>query len=681
MAESYRYPKCFGPYLRYAIQTDFRSFASFETGVFTLFLLVEFEQAGLAKPFDDEMTKIGLTIRFGASAEDQSHTRYVTMLADKSAVTQSHTVSVWEKIVAIWERYVSRVELSLPLKPSPKSPFLSRMLVHRWQDGASRPGKLLIGMMDDGCPFAAARFLTGRSTRVRGIWDQDQGRQPVNVVVGPNNSRPFGHVPPDFQYGFEFARDFRPPVGPEIGLDEWINRHLMPTTNSVDEDACYADADFTNLAQRELHGAHVMDVFAGSIPISSRIGPSQPGQDRRDPPSWLPGNPAVDLACGTDLVFVQFAKNCIEDATGVWLLAYVEQGIQYILSFAEPYWTERVIINLSYGPTTGPHDGTALLEARLTALVNHFNGSHGRPRLEIVLAAGNACLTEGHVVHVRHHHHPHHVEWTWRLPPDNPVLCFAEIWMTQADATGVAVSLISPSGVLYPSTANPAPNAPAGVDAPVAWSNYDTMWRLQVEPTIAGPGIVAEHGDWTVKVEHLRHNAELHAYVARTDPNLGVRTGAKASRFVDPNWERTRSDAASSTRVNGEFDKAGSLIHRHGTLNGIATAEDPSVHVAGGYIIIDGRKSTYASAGPARSGPLVRRRGPDYALPCDETFALEGIRAGGTRSGSVFRLVGTSVAAPQLAREVVRGPLPAATRIPNTPAGIEELGGGDLEPP
>ena len=103
-----------------------------------------------------------------------------------------------------------------------------------------------------------------------------------------------------------------------------------------------------------------MDVFAGRSPTSARVGPSNPGQDRRDPPSW---KPATDPACSADLVFVQFRDACIRDATGVWLKAYVFQGIQYILSFAHPTKTKKVVINLSYGPTTGPHDGTARLEA------------------------------------------------------------------------------------------------------------------------------------------------------------------------------------------------------------------------------------------------------------------------------------------------------------------------------
>jgi hypothetical protein len=683
MPEGGRYPKCFGPYLRYAISTNFRNFAFFDEGTFTLFFLVEFERAGLETTFQHDMINhAGVSVDFGPHTD---HTRYVAMLAPKSAVLEPRAVPVWEK-------YVSRVELSLPLKSSLQPPLARLKLADRWDAGKHRPGPILIGVMDDGCPFAAAHFLTRRSpgaplsTRVRGIWDQDQGKQPVNVVVGANNSRPFGQVPSDFLYGVEFSRDFKTPGGLQIGLDEWIDRHSTPT-GSIDEDGCYADAGFINLAGQQSHGAHVMDVFAGRVPTSSRVGPSHPGQDRRDPPSWKPGNPSTDPACGVDLVFVQFPENCIRDATGVWLLAYVEQGIQYILSFADPHRTEKVIINLSYGPTTGPHDGTALLEARLTALVKEFDRIHRKPKLEIVVAAGNAYLSEGHVAFTNGTNHPANAQWTWRLPPDNAVLCFAEVWMDNATAGGVTVTLKSPSGVTYTSTTGPTPPPPGvslppytGMYAPLVWGSH-RMWLLAVEPTIAGSGTVAEHGDWTIEVGGIPRNAEVHAYVARSDPNMGVRTGAKRSYFVDSKWEQTQSAEASCKYADGEFDKRGSLVHRDGTLNGIATAKDSSVHVAGGYILANGRKSPYSSAGPARRGPLTLRPGPDFVLPCDESYALGGIRAGGNRSGAVFRLTGTSAAAPQLAREVAKPALPPATSVPTSPVEIGRRGGGNLEPP
>jgi hypothetical protein len=257
--------------------------------------------------------------------------------------------------------------------------------------------------------------------------------------------------------------------------------------------------------------------------------------------------------------------------------------------------------------------------------------------------------------------------------------------MKTDDAGDVEVTLRSPSGVTYTPTAPvippPDPLPPAGVDVPIAWGSDDTMWRLQVEPTVATDGVVAEHGDWTIRLACIPEDAVVHAYVARTDPNMNVHTGAKLSHFVDAQWEETRSAEAGCIWVDGEFDRSGSLVRRHGTLNGIATAEDDSVHVAGSYILANGRKSRYSSAGPARPGPLTRRIGPDFLLLGDDSYALGGVLAGGNRSGAVFRLIGTSAAAPQLARYVAAGAtLPTPNHVPTDPPD-EKQGWGDLDPP
>jgi hypothetical protein len=668
MPDGESYPSCFGPYLRYAISTHFEYFEFFDPREnFRLFLLAEFKEAGQQDEFVDRLNGALSELHPGPSGPSvdlgpaDDAIPFATLRAPTIAVTP---VVPGSPVFVLWEQYVSRVELSLPLKLSISPPFAKRKVLQRWNEGQKSSAPLLIGMMDDGCPFAAAQFLRVAanapvSTRVRGIWDQNRGKQPVQV-----NTRFFGQALTDFAYGLEYRRD--PPSANQIGLDEWISLHLTPA-GSIDEDGCYAHARFARLASQQSHGAHVMDVLAGLTPISSRIGPSYPGGDRRDPPSWAPGNSATDPACDADVVFVQFSDDCIRDATGVWLEGYVFEGIRYIMSFAEPNVTQNVIINLSYGPTTGPHDGTARLESILNALVAEFDGSAGKPKLDIFLPAGNAYLTEEHAFFTRASGQPDHVEWTWRLPPDNTVLCFSEVWMDSAAATGAAVTLTSPRGNNIPVASNVVMGS-------------STMWRLEVGRTVAAPGIAAsEHGDYTIEVTGIPVNAEVHAYAARTDPNMGVTTGAKSSLFVDPNWERTLSAAASYTRVNGEFDKAGSLVSRFGTLNGIATATNTAVHVAGGYILLDGRKSPYSSAGPAR--PPSYRPGPDYVLPCDESYALTGMLAGGTRSGSVFRLVGTSVAAPQLARQFIKATYPQPYNFPTAPSEPEKRGAGDLPPP
>ncbi|WP_315777274.1 MULTISPECIES: hypothetical protein [unclassified Bradyrhizobium] len=695
------YPRCFDPYLRYAISTEFKNFEEnlqekwdrFDDDKYRLLLLIELKEAGTAADFAKVAGQLEptqpefATTKYGIElAPYAADSRYLTMRCRASAVLDS---ALHE---SVWGNYVNRVALSLPVKPSsPKSFQKSAPIRHRFKEGKEAPGPLLIGMLDDGCPFSAARFLRTSgplSTRVRAIWDQNQNKQPVAI-----GTRKFGMELTDFAYGLEYRRDFAAGIEPQqIGLDDWISLHAT-ATDGVDEDGCYAAAGFTTLARRDSHGGHVMDVLAGPVPISSRIGPSKPGKDRRDPPSWTPGRPSTDPACDADVVFVQFSDECIRDATGVWLKTYVVQGIQYILSFADPVKTRNVIISLSYGPTTGPHDGTAELESALSALVAEYNGKNNKPKLDIVLSAGNAYLSDGHVVFTSDSEQPEHVEWIWRLPPDNTVLVFAEIWVEDDEAQGVTVTLTSPSGkvqltsgcaVIGTTLPKPGGTTPQLI-GPIVWGK-DRMWLLEVGPTVVRPEDQAsnEHGDWTIKVDGIPENAEMHAYVARTDPNMGARTGAKRSHFVDSNWEQTRSAGASCTRIDGEFDRTGSLLDRFGTLNGIATGKKHRVHVAGGYVVADGRKTPYSSAGRPRGG---HRIGPDYVLPCDEDNALTGIRAGGNRSGAVLRLIGTSTAAPQLARQFarLRGglalPQPTAVPSPNDIAEIAKRGGGDLEPP
>ena len=147
-------------------------------------------------------------------------------------------------------------------------------------------------------------------------------------------------------------------------------------------------------------------------------------------------------------------------------------------------------------------------------------------RLDIVLAAGNAYLSEGHVAYARNQAtKPETVSWTWRLPPNNSVLCFAEIWMDTSFASRTVVTLTSPSGIVYtptpvqppPSPGNPILPPFTGVIAPLPWGN-STVWLLAVQPTGITPAAAApptissppaEHGDGTLTVEYI----DLHAKV------------------------------------------------------------------------------------------------------------------------------------------------------------------------
>jgi hypothetical protein len=500
-------------------------------------------------------------------------------------------------------------------------------------------GKTVIAIIDDGCPFAHQRFRFGAqqmNSRVFAIWDQNL-RKSVSVSDSSGLTRTFGEPPTDLSYGIEFRRT--PTTANVIGIDEWITMH-QTLTGGVDEESCYREAGFESLLPRYSHGAHVMDVFAGRIPPSSRL-----SFDPTSPPSFALA-PAPDVAGqdATDIIFVQLPRAAVDDPSGQWLATQVTDALYYILSCVDPTETDRLIVNLSYGPTTEPHNGNAILEDVMSEFTTFYDGTTHKPELSIALPSGNSRLRDWHLM-IQSTQAGEKKRWTWRVPPDNPVPIFTELWVPSAQAGGVSPVLFAP----FPYVGQP----PVITETTAVLGSH--CWVVTLPPTqaatlppVSGTTLPGAHGDWTIELTLAVPGIEVHAYLARSDPNMGARIAAKPSRFIDAGWEISKGGFANQTLKEGVRDIAGSLVARDGTLNGIATASDLRVRVAGGYRLNDKCCSPYASVGPSRES--APRKGPDYALPTDESPALLGIRAGGNRSGAVFRLVGTSTAAPQLAR-------------------------------
>ncbi|MDM0108755.1 hypothetical protein QTH97_27685 [Variovorax sp. J22R24] len=142
---------------------------------------------------------------------------------------------------------------------------------------------------------------------------------------------------------------------------------------------------------------------------------------------------------------------------------------------------------------------------------------------------------------------------------------------------------------------------------------------------------------------------EAHLYIARADHDMGARRRARASYLRD----KASDDARFRQPALRDEEAPRSVVRRAGTLNGVATGA--ASRVAAGYVgdwtdsTQDRRPSSYSSSGPSRDGTKV---GPDYAFMTDHSLAVKGVRASGVRTGTVARLVGTSMAAPQYAREL-----------------------------
>jgi hypothetical protein len=465
---------------------------------------------------------------------------------------------------------VKAIELSAPIQLNNND----------WLEAQVEPitpstGEVLFGVLDSGCPFAHKDITANGKTRVIGLWAQG--------LVYKQQS------PALFDYGKRF------------------NHGKLNAMLSRGEYSAYQGVSPTYLRSQLSHGAPVLNLIAGNIPQSSR---------------WTNGNlqPTWEAesssACQADIVCVDFPEKALEDSTGRWLGRYVLDGIHFILKHRKNDG-QKIIINLSYGPTTGPHDGSSLLELAFVELLNRYQN------LRLVVAAGNSRLSRLHADISLSKNVPKTIQWL--VPPDSASVNFAEIWFPAATKPSeYTVALFAPDGS-------------ACTLASVIVDSIRNMALLRISPTAstskAGNQSFAPPGVWTITLAcNTDQGGNTHVYVANTDVNLGFPRQARPSKLLDPDAVRLTDGCIAKT----------------GTLNGIGTAMHDRFYIVGGLVHTTGHAAKYSGAGSGRGA----RQSTNRQAFSEENGALHGILAGGTRSQSYLRLSGTSLAAPQFARSL-----------------------------
>lgn len=529
------------------------------------------------------------------------------------------------------------------------------------------PGKVqeVIGLIDDGCPFAQAAFAdpsSGGRSRVKLLWDQGA---PHDAGSGR-----YGRV-------FSCVELDKPKAGDDVGH--------------------YQSLGFSNLRRRATHGAHVMDLMAGPVHPRSRVSPSRMREQAGDgsaveAPTWAR---LGDAASRAPIFFVQLPKDAIEDPTGRWLPRYVLDGLDFLIEQAQRLWPptsplpsekqtqpaepperKRLVVNISWGPQTGPHDGSTLLEKAFEQRIAKFNQADRE--LIIVLPAGNSYESRAHAQFELRAGCP---SLHWQTMPDAGTPQFLEIWWPAGThARHARFQVTAPDGERLEW---PLPNKPtegsfmspgAGWIVTVVPHNDRFMALLALAPTRSGPDHASPpHGGWKIEVPAIVNSrvgkALVHVYVARNSANLGAGRRSKDAYLHDPVYETSRHGPPPRR------EPVESKVRREGTLTGIATGA--SVKVAGAYVLSrkkppDPNRDPEQAASYSSSGPGAGRdrRNPDWALPGDESPFLPGLLASGVRDGTAVRMVGTSVAAPQLARKYINreDPVVAPSQPPvNTP--------------
>jgi hypothetical protein len=514
---------------------------------------------------------------------------------------------------------------------------------------------VVIAVIDDGLPFAHRNFLNsaGDGTRIEFCWLQSSDTTPSGSVV----------------FGREFTRD---------AIDDLVAAH------GPDEDAIYARAGAVEPSRRHgstlnhiaSHGSHVLDAAAGL----------RPGTDQGD----------LDLM---RIIAVQLPAAITADTSGFRKDAFVLSALHYIFDRADrigaAYLDDEaaplpLVVNFSYGFTGGPHDGSDRLEVAIARLIE-ARQAQGKPTT-LVMPSGNTFgdrmngeipvdqLQTGMSYHI-----------PWRLQPNDRTSSYLEIWLPVAgeDAPTFALTIMEPKGIAC-QTESPLAFAcavqPQGGSLPAYSQNlalsgdiiglcvverYNDNWVrvvIALAPTEPGnPALpAAPSGRWTIALSKTA-GAELDAPVAcriqRDNDPFGYLRGARQSFFDDDADLRFTADGAVSRIENAPI----AFVRRLGTLNGLATHDKVSV-IAGCYGD-SGRATEYGASGPLRTATAPAGPGDvRLAAISDESTALRGVLAAGTRSGSVVRLSGTSMAAPQVARFLAMQHISQAkTPVPTIP--------------
>jgi Subtilase family len=474
-----------------------------------------------------------------------------------------------------------------------------------------------IGVFDYGCPFLRREYAAGAGgkTRVAALWHQE-----TFELEGP------WQLPAKMAYGREMS-----------GATIHKLRKTARTDYYIDEEEAGVYAGLNYLVDYDsprrrvytaTHGAHVLDV-AGGCP--------DPVSHRDD-----------DWASEAKLVFVQMPEDTAGDSSGASLGAYLLDALRYMLWVTDP--TEPLVVNVSYGGTAGPHDGTSLIEQAMDDLLMQ------RPyNFAIVLAAGNSAHQGLHTR--REASERRSALFRIAVASCDRTDTFVEFWYEMPTDAQLQFRTRVPDGDWSPwvvpddqtvlkDLAGQGETVAAFISRKRVPNGTKSMALLALRPTEApsdDDGPLAQAGQWEVE--------------ARLVPLKAGSSNPNPKPVSIDAWVRRDDSRPFKGSVQSSFLGI-TPEDAEETLSSIACGDHTIV--VGGFRWSDGLPAGYCSVGKRRKGqwPLV------YGL-CEWDSVTPGILACAVRSGETQLMNGTSVAAPVVARIVynlMKGSLENARR-------------------
>lgn len=387
------------------------------------------------------------------------------------------------------------------------------------------------------------------------------------------------------------------------------------------------------------HGTHVLALAAGASDL------------------W-PGLPPVD---DLDIIAVQLPREAVAHTHGLWLNALLVDALNYVVDKAASLRPGApLVVNVSMGAYSGPHDSTAMLCRAVDALIEREAGN-----LTLVVPAGNGRQLRAHArvtLQAGSAAAPASASLAFQVVDGDDTPNFVEFWASApGDLSGVEVELQAPGPAPSgPLPLSPHPKGKVGVytfvndsrpqagDGPalaviVAPSPQNgSAGSSPIAFVGVGPGSgsaqapAAPQGAWTVTLHNHSQTARVFdAWIARDDHvegHLGVQLTQLS--FHDP---------------------GNASVTEFGTMSTLAWIRQAIV--VGGYEVPDGTDPPQmyddsACGFGVSTDPQLRRAGPDLCAPA--STAAGGFQRvpfiSGPLSAQAQRVAGTSLAAPIAAR-------------------------------
>lgn len=537
-------------------------------------------------------------------------------------------------------------------QPEPYDPSQEPQPDHGFLDDSAIPSDLtqacIIAVIDDAIPFAHESFrLTGNYSRVAAFWAQDAAFS-ADGVPGA-----------DLPFGIEWRG---------TGIDRLLAR--LASGDLPDEDALYRAAGVLDFA-RPSHPSAAYDRGHGAAVATMAAGFGTDDPAARNFP----------------LIAVSLPPKVIEDSMGTSSPPYLMAGIVFIIQRARRLCrfieTRRgltpgslrlpVVINISYGLTAGPRDGSSLFERFMDAVSADDPPDLGPVRF--VLPIGNhrqamlvGVLAPGEGV-------------GWRLPPDDQTPNAVEIWGPDLPERPDAPLKVHVSG----------PNIPAAVtnfteegqvavlvdnaNREVARAYYTPhrysrpeRWREGITiitmPTCPGEpdGHYAPSGDWHIRIDAGAQPGKYEISVQRDEIIPGFHREARQSMLIDPDYEPLME--------NG-FVRREDPVPPHARVRRSGTI---SAYCGGAEVIrigaVEGTDIAPARRASIYSGHLRDNDNGDVQAIADRSADAAGVLVCGRNSGSRWLCSGTSIASPQITRWLA-GEMAAGNRPTDRPAVID----------